>query len=112
MAWGLEEYAAMHGVKYNSPNKKKKKETEKPKQPPMDFTGNIYQRKGVSAIIPPDTPKKRSFKVDSEVEAGRMNPEFAKNHPTMAKGIVGVGNVLSHVFENPWVERSGQTGAE
>ena len=41
-----------------------------------------------------------------------MNPEFAKNHPTMAKGIVGVGNVLSHVFENPWVERSGQTGAE
>lgn len=52
MAWGLEEYAAMHGVKYNSPNKKKKKETEKPKQPPVDFTGNIYQRKGVSAILP------------------------------------------------------------
>ena len=54
----------------------------------------------------------RSTNLEMEISAGRMNPEFARKHPTIAKGVTGVGNLLAKIFENPWVERSGATGAE
>ncbi len=50
--------------------------------------------------------------IEGGIQQGRLNPDFAKKYPTITKGIVGLGDLISPIFESPWISRAGQAGGE
>ncbi len=58
-----------------------------------------------------DTPIEEFKPQPAPIREG-VNPAFAKRLPKLTAGLSAVADKIDIVMKNPWVERSGQTGAE